>query len=118
VAVAAGDAHGLLGVPAQEVGRVGDLGLGLLDRLAHLERHEQRELVRARGHELERAAQDLAALARGRRRPLGLHVGGRGSAACASSTWPSATSASASPVDGSSTASVPPPDASRHSPPM
>ena len=74
---AALDPHGLLGEPAQELGGVGDLGLGLGERLAHLERHQQRQLVGALVHRLERAAQDLAALARRMRRPLVLH-GARG----------------------------------------
>ena len=71
--VAALDAHRLLGEPAEELRRVGDLGLGLRDRLAHLERHDQRELVGALGDRLVGAAQDLAALARRVRGPLGLH---------------------------------------------
>ena len=70
---AALDPHGLLGEPAEELRRVGDLGLGLRERLAHLERHHHRELVRALGDQLERAAQDLAALARRVRGPLALH---------------------------------------------
>ena len=44
---AAVDPHGLLGVPAEELVGVGDLGLRLGDGLAHLERHQQRELVGA-----------------------------------------------------------------------
>ena len=76
--VAAVDADGLLGEPAEELGGVGDLGLGLGERLAHLQRHQQRELVIARGELLVGAAQDLAALARGVRGPLGLARGGGG----------------------------------------
>ena len=47
---AAVDPHRLLGEPAEELGRVGDLGLRLGDRLAHLERHQQREVVGALDH--------------------------------------------------------------------
>ena len=61
----------------QEVGGVQDLGLGLGDRLAHLERHHQREVVGALDELLVGAPQDLAALARRRRGPLVLD-GGRG----------------------------------------
>ena len=67
------DPHRLLGEPAEELRGVGDLRLRLRDRLAHLERHDQRQLVGARGDLLPRAAQDLAALARRVRGPLGLH---------------------------------------------
>ena len=106
---AAVDAHRLLGVPAEEVGGVGDLGLGLGDRLAHLERHQQREVVGALDDRVVGAAQDVAALARGdvapRRRTSSWAAV---SAALASSTVASATSASVSPVDGSSTVSVAP----------
>ena len=63
-------ADGLLGVPAQEARAVGDLGLGLGQRLAHLERHEQRELVGARDNRLVGAAQDVGALARGALAPV------------------------------------------------
>src|SRR3954447_24362598 len=62
--VAPVDARRLLGVPAEEVRGVRDLGLRLGDRIAHLERHEQREVVRALGDEVVRAAQDVAPLAR------------------------------------------------------
>ncbi len=75
--VAAVDAHGLLGEPAEELGRVGDLRARLRQRLAHLERHQQRQLVGLRDDRLVGPAQDLAALARRVGRPLGLRVGGR-----------------------------------------
>jgi hypothetical protein len=71
-AVAPLDAHGLLGEPAEELGAVGDLGLRLLQRLAHLERHEKSEVVLALDDQLPRAPQDLAAVARRRVLPLGL----------------------------------------------
>ncbi|MEA2227197.1 MAG: succinate-semialdehyde dehydrogenase / glutarate-semialdehyde dehydrogenase [Solirubrobacteraceae bacterium] len=61
---AAVDADGLLRVPAEEVRGVGDLRLGLGDRLAHLHRHEHREVVGALGDEVVGPAQDVAALAR------------------------------------------------------
>jgi hypothetical protein len=67
---AAVEADRLLGVPAQEARAVGDLGLGLRQRLAHLERHEQREVVAALGDELVGAAQDVRALARRARPPV------------------------------------------------
>ena len=71
------NAHGLLGEPAKELGGVGDLGPRLAERLAHLQRHQQRQLVAAIDDRLERAAQDLAALARRMRGPLGLRLGRR-----------------------------------------
>jgi hypothetical protein len=116
--VAALDPHRLLGEPAEELRRVGDLGLRLRERLAHLERHHERELVGLGGDRLVGAAQDLAALARRVRGPLGLDPQAASSAAEASSAWRRRPAAIVSPVDGSSTSSVAPPDASRHSPPM
>ena len=87
-AVAALDARGLLAEPAQELAAVGDLAARLGERLAHLDRHEQGEVLLALLQQVERAAEDLGALARGRRRPRrerlgggiqrGLAVGGRG----------------------------------------
>ena len=62
--VAAVYAHGLLGEPAEELGRVGDLSARLGDGLAHLQRHQQREIVGLLDDRLIRPAQDLAALAR------------------------------------------------------
>jgi len=76
--VAAVDADGLLGEPPQEVRGVGDLRTGFSQSLAHLERHQQRELLGARGERLVSAAQDLAPLPRRPRGPLGLALGGRG----------------------------------------
>ena len=86
--VAALDARGLLAEPAQELAAVGDLAARLGERLAHLDRHEQREVLLALLQQVERAAQDLGALARRRRRPRRerldrgiqrrLAVGGRG----------------------------------------
>ena len=75
--VAPVDAYRLLGEPAQELGAVGDLGLGLLERLAHLERHQQGQVVGALDDRLKGAAQDLAALARRVLGPVGsgLHGG-------------------------------------------
>ena len=57
--VAAVDAHRLLGEPVEEVRGVGDLRLGLGDRLAHLQRHQQREVVGALADQLVGAAQDV-----------------------------------------------------------
>ena len=56
--------HSLLGVPAQVGGRVGNLAAGLGQRLAHLQGHDQREVLGALDHKLVGAAQNLAALAR------------------------------------------------------
>ena len=64
-AVVTANAHCLLGEPAQELPAVGDLSVGLGQRLAHLEGHELGEVVLALGDELEGLAQDLAALTRG-----------------------------------------------------
>ena len=66
------DAHGLLGEPAEELGAVGDLTAALGERLAHLEGHEHRELLRALGDLLVGRPQQLAAVARRRARPVGL----------------------------------------------
>ena len=104
---AAVDAHRLLREPAEELRRVGDLGLRLGDRLAHLERHQQREVVGALDHQLVGAAQDLAALARRVLAPRGLLlVRPPRAPRSASSGVASATSAIVSPVEGSSTAKV------------
>ncbi len=65
----AGDAGGLLREPAQELRAVRDLAARLGERLAHLERHQERELVGASGDRLERAPQDLGALTRCRASP-------------------------------------------------
>ena len=54
------DAHRLLAVPAEELGGVRDLALRLGDRLAHLERHHEGELVGPCDEQLVGAAQDLA----------------------------------------------------------
>src|SRR5205823_3809537 len=72
--VAAVDAHGLLGEPTQKLRGVGDLGARLGQCLAHLERHQQRQLVGLSDDRLIGASQDLAALAWRRGRPLGLAV--------------------------------------------
>jgi len=69
---AAVDPDRLLGVPPEELGAVRHLALGLLDRLAHLEAHQVAELVGALDDHLEGPAQDLPALARRGRRPVGL----------------------------------------------
>ena len=74
--VLAVDAHGLLGEPPEELRRVGDLALRLGERLAHLHRHEQGEVVDPRRDQLVRAAQDLPAFARGHRREA--RLGGDG----------------------------------------
>ena len=63
-------AHGLLGEPAQELGGVGGLAARLGERLAHLTHDQVRDLVVARGHQVERAAEDLGALARGAGGPV------------------------------------------------
>ena len=86
--VAALDARGLLAEPAHELAAVGDLAARLGERLAHLDRHEQGEVLLALLQQVERAPEDLGALARRRRRPRGerldggverrLAVGGRG----------------------------------------
>ena len=88
--VAAADAHRLLGEPAEELGAVLDLAHALGEHLAHLQRHQRREVVGARGDRLEDRTQDLAALPGGRRRPLGLHGAAASRAAMASSAVASA----------------------------
>jgi hypothetical protein len=59
----------------QEVGGVEHLGLRLGHRLAHLERHEDGEVVGALDDQLVRLAQDLPPLARRRVGPLALRAG-------------------------------------------
>ena len=70
------DANRLLGEPAEEVGGVGDLGLGVGDGLAHLQGHEQGQLVDAVHEGLERPPEDLAPPPGGGGRPSGLSGGG------------------------------------------
>ena len=86
--VAALDARRLLAEPADELAAIRDLAARLGERLAHLDRHEQREVLLALLQQIERATQDLGPLPRRRRRPSrerldggierGLAVGGRG----------------------------------------
>ena len=57
-------AHGLFGVPAEELGRVGDLGARVGERLAVLERHQLGEAFGVADDQLERLAQHFGALAR------------------------------------------------------
>ena len=75
VRVAAVDADGLLGEPAEEVRGVRDLAAGLGQGLAHLERHQHGQLLGAFDHELVVAVQDLRADAGRRGRPVRLDVG-------------------------------------------
>ena len=75
------DANRLLGVPAEELGGVGDLATGIGERLAVLEGDQPCELVGVLHHQLPRAPQDLAPLARRRRRPRRLRLGGASHAA-------------------------------------
>jgi hypothetical protein len=84
------DAGGLLAEPAQELAAVGDLAARLGERLAHLDRHEQRELLLALLQQVERAAEDLRALARG----VAAHAG-NASTAASRAAFPSAGDASA-----------------------
>ncbi len=69
-------AHRLSRVPAEELGGVDRLPLCLRQRLSHLADDELGEIVGALRHGGEGAAQDLAPLLWGARRPLPL--GGRG----------------------------------------
>jgi hypothetical protein len=114
---AAVDADRLLAVPAEEVGGVDDLGLGLGDGLAHLERHQQRQVVLALDDHVVGAAQDVAALARRHVAEVLERVGRRLQRGVGVLGVASATSVRVSPVAGSSTGSVPA-EPSRHSPPM
>ena len=72
---AAVDAHRLLGEPAEELGGVGDLAAGLGQRLAHLERHQQGQVLLALQEQVVGPAQDVAALAGRHRGPRGLGLG-------------------------------------------
>ena len=49
---------------AEELGGVGDLALGLGDRLAHLQRHQQGEVVDPLVQQLERPGEDVGPLPR------------------------------------------------------
>ena len=102
--------------PAEELGGVGQLRLRLRDRLAHLEGHQQRQVVgplvqleNARWRISERSFGAVAA-------QLGLGLAGRVERGLGVVGVASATSQNVSPVAGSSTARVAPPEASRHSP--
>ena len=66
------DPHGLLGEPAEELRGVRHLRPRLGERLAHLERHQQGQLVLTLHHRGEGAAQDLTTVTRRRRCPFGL----------------------------------------------
>ena len=112
------DPHRLLGVPAEELRAVRHLALGLGHRLAHLQAHQRGEVVGAVGDHLEGAAQDLAAFARRRPRPVGLGGHGRVEGRIASAGEPSATSVMTEPSAGSTTSNRAPPSASRQVPPM
>ena len=75
--VVAVDPQGLAREPAEELRRIGDLGLRLRHRLAHLEGHQQGEVVGPPVEDLEGAPEDLPPLVGGRGGPLGL-AGDRG----------------------------------------
>jgi hypothetical protein len=60
---------GFFAEPAEELPAVRDLARRLLERLAHLDGHQQREVVLALHQQLERAAQDLGPVAGRRGRP-------------------------------------------------
>ena len=68
------DPHRLLGVPAEELGRVGRLAARVAQRLAVLRRHQPGELLAALRHQLERLAQHLGPLPRRGRGPAGQRV--------------------------------------------
>ena len=116
--VAAVDAQGLGGEVAQELGGVGDLALGLGHRLAHLQRHEQGEVVDALVEQLEGPGEDVGALPRAAPGEAGLRPHGGVEGPRPSAGPASATEHSTSPVDGSRTSKVAPPVASTHVPPM
>lgn len=75
--VAAVNTQRLAGEVAQELNGICDLTAGLGLWLAHLQSHQQCQVVEALVHELERAREDVRALARRRlrERPLGRHRG-------------------------------------------
>ena len=64
-------AHRLLGVPAEEFGRIGDLAARIRQRLAVLDRDQLGEPFGVAHDQFERLAQDLAAFARLARGPAG-----------------------------------------------
>ena len=71
------DAHGLFGVPAEELSGVGDLAPRVGERLAVFERDQPGEFVGVIDHQLPGAPEDLAALAGRRRGPGRLRRRGR-----------------------------------------
>ena len=74
---AAFDAWGFLGEPTEELGAVGHLAPGLGQRLAHLQGHQQRDVLGPFDQQLEGPAEDLAALAGVGGGPVGLRGDGR-----------------------------------------
>ena len=99
----AADAHRLLGVPAEELGRVGDLALGVGHRLAVLAHDQFGELVGVLDEHLPAVAQDLAALAGRVLAHFTCAASAASHAATASAGVPSEISATCSSVAGSST---------------
>lgn len=68
--VVATDPDGLLGEPPQELRAIGDLGVGLVERLAHLECHYPGEALAERtDDQVVGAPQNVCALARARGLP-------------------------------------------------
>jgi hypothetical protein len=70
-AVAAGDPYCFLGEPAEELPAIAHLGLRLGQWFAHLDRHQQGQIVPTPLDRLERPAEDLRPLARRRLGPVG-----------------------------------------------
>ena len=115
--VAAERADGFLGEPAQELGAVGDLAAGLGQRLAHLQGHQQREVLGALGDQFKGPAQDLAAFTRRDLRPGLLRgSGGVQGRRCRPRDRRRRCSAAPCRWPGSSTSNVFPDAAGRHSP--
>ncbi len=76
-AVVAADANRLLAEPAKELPAVDHLAARLGERFAHLERHQQGELLRALLQQVEGSTQDLATYSRRGGRPAVLGRDGR-----------------------------------------
>jgi hypothetical protein len=75
--VAAVDAHGLFREVTEKLCGVSDFATGLGQRLAHLQRHHQCEVVDTLVQQLERAGEDVGAVAWRHRREFRLGGDGR-----------------------------------------
>ena len=106
--VPAVDPNGLFGEVAEKLRGIGDLAARLGQRFAHLQRHQQREVVDPLMQKLIRAGQDVGPLARRVAAKSGWAATAASSAALPSAGDASATEHRAIPVAGSATSKVRP----------